>query len=111
MSQLQLFRAESTASRDFRIADEEVPVILAFRSLAGRSSLLNRQPSVTRAKTMRDNDRCPQCACADIEPLQLSDASIGRNNRPIPGTATLVGFHCRRCQCEWPATTRDVSFS
>ena len=46
----------------------------------------------------------------DIEPIELQDAVISPKNRlPIPGTATIVGFHCNDCGTEWPVyelTTR-----
>ena len=38
-----------------------------------------------------------------VEPIELDNGILNRNRMPIPGTATLVGFHCHGCQREWPA--------
>ena len=56
-----------------------------------------------RAKLIRDNATCPSCNHQDIEVLELEDAVISSRSRlPIPGTATIVGFHCNDCGVEWP---------
>lgn len=57
---------------------------------------------VTRAQTLRENRECRQCGHPVVEPVELNDADVNRNGLPIPGTATLVGFHCARCDREWP---------
>jgi hypothetical protein len=65
---------------------------------------------VDRARIIRSNAACPECGHTDVEPLELEDAVISpRNRMPVPGTATIVGFHCHGCGCEWPVyelTTR-----
>ncbi|MEZ6128152.1 MAG: hypothetical protein R3C59_05695 [Planctomycetaceae bacterium] len=65
---------------------------------------------VDRARIIHDNSHCPECSGMDIEPLELQDAVISPKSRlPIPGTATIVGFHCNDCSTEWPVyelTTR-----
>lgn len=56
-----------------------------------------------RAQLIRSNSTCPNCAQHDIEPLELEDAVISPKSRlPVPGTATIVGFHCHDCGAEWP---------
>lgn len=56
-----------------------------------------------RARLIRSNSCCPHCSLHDIEPLELEDAVISPKSRlPIPGTATIVGFHCHSCGTEWP---------
>ena len=56
-----------------------------------------------RARILQHNNCCPECAQHDIEPLELADAIISPKNRlPVPGTATIVGFHCNDCGTEWP---------
>lgn len=58
---------------------------------------------VERARLLSDNSVCPECEKSDIEPLELADAVISPGSRlPIPGTATIVGFHCNECGTEWP---------
>ena len=79
------------------------PRILPFHFYAGRLRGQNRMNLVSRARTLHENRCCPQCDHPVVEPLELDDAILNRNNLPIPGTATLVGFHCMRCHSEWPA--------
>jgi hypothetical protein len=56
-----------------------------------------------RARILQQNNCCPECTLHDIEPLELADAVISPKNRlPVPGTATIVGFHCNNCGTEWP---------
>lgn len=57
---------------------------------------------VTRAQMLRENRECRQCGHPVVEPVELNDAAHNQNGLPIPGTATLVGFHCTRCDREWP---------
>ncbi len=58
---------------------------------------------VDRARVIRENSVCPECSALEVEPLELSDATISPRSRlPIPGTATIVGFHCNSCATEWP---------
>ena len=65
---------------------------------------------VDRARILRDNASCPDCEKSDVEPIELQDGIISPKSRlPIPGTATIVGFHCNSCGIEWPVyelTTR-----
>lgn len=60
-------------------------------------------PAVDRARLLHQNGTCPECSHQDIEPLELADSMISPRNRlPVPGTATIVGFHCNDCGTEWP---------
>jgi predicted RNA-binding Zn-ribbon protein involved in translation (DUF1610 family) len=60
-------------------------------------------PAVDRARLIHQNGTCPECGHQDIEPLELADSMISPRNRlPVPGTATIVGFHCNDCGTEWP---------
>ncbi|MCA9083921.1 MAG: hypothetical protein KDA81_07685 [Planctomycetaceae bacterium] len=60
-------------------------------------------PPVDRARLIHDNSVCPECSRCNVEPLELQDALISPRNRlPVPGTATIVGFHCNDCGSEWP---------
>ena len=56
-----------------------------------------------RAQKIRDNRQCIDCGHPIVEPLELNDGCQNRNGMVIPGTATLVGFHCASCDAEWPA--------
>lgn len=104
---MRLFDAHDVASHNFRLVSDDQPMILSFRNSEGRKSSAGSEQAVQRAKLLRENDQCPHCRHAVVEPLELADAMMGRNNRPVPGTGTLVGFHCLRCHWEWPAKSRQ----
>ena len=88
--------------------------ILPFASRSRTTIISGRMTApADRARIIRDNAVCPECAKFDIEPVELQDAIISPKSRlPIPGTATIVGFHCNDCSTEWPVyelTTRRTS--
>lgn len=85
--------------------------VIPFRSPRRATIISGRiTPPADRAKILHDNAACPECSRHDIAPLELQDAAISPKSRlPIPGTATIVGFHCNDCGTEWPVyelTTR-----
>ena len=84
--------------------NEEFADVIPMES--GRKTLVfsGRFPEpVQRARLIRENSQCPNCMHTDVHPLELEDAIISSKSRlPIPGTATLVGFHCNDCGTEWP---------
>jgi hypothetical protein len=60
-------------------------------------------PALERARILHHNSECPDCGRPNVQPLELNDALISPRSRlPVPGTATLIGFHCEDCGCEWP---------
>ncbi len=81
---------------------ENEPAILQFRVMKPLS-LRGKMDIITRARLLFDNRTCPECSYPVVTPLELNDALSNRNGLPIPGTATLVGFHCEGCQAEWTA--------
>lgn len=111
MSRLKLYwpdqdscgTSEMTSSSAEDSASDEMIIPFRLRSFADSEashvSLIN---AVTRAQMLRENCECRQCGHPVVEPVELNDAAINRNGLPIPGTATLVGFHCTRCDREWP---------
>ena len=109
---LRLFvPTEETVAPEQDYLDMERPHILPFRP-KNRTTILSGRftAPAERARVIRENGVCPECDQSDIEPLELEDAVLSqRNHRPIPGTATIVGFHCNSCSTEWPVyelTTR-----
>ncbi len=77
-----------------------IPIDRARRSMVISGRFME---PVDRARILQQNNCCPECTLHDIEPLELSDAVISPKNRlPVPGTATIVGFHCNNCGTEWP---------
>lgn len=65
---------------------------------APRSQRMN---IIQRAQSLFANRTCPRCQYALVKPLELEDGIVNRAGLTIPGTATLVGFHCLGCDCEW----------
>lgn len=102
MSRLHVFYGDSSAEPSLRIADFDEPATLSYEDHAVRWGRFRNEP-VERARSLRTNDCCPRCRRAQVEPLELADGLRTRNNLPIPGSATLVGFHCNSCHWEWPA--------
>lgn len=80
----------------------DVGVTLAFdQAHAPRAPRFFRV--VERAQRLHVNRQCPFCAHPMVRPVELDNATVNRCGQPIPGTATLVGFHCLGCQAEWSA--------
>lgn len=67
----------------------------------------NGQPSfieaVQRSRLLHMHRRCHECGRPTVHPVERNDAVLGKNRLPIPGTSTVVGFHCDYCQSEWSA--------
>lgn len=80
----------------------EEPEVLSWRVMRR-----NGQPSyleiLNRSRLLHMHRRCHDCGRPTVQPLEQDDATIGKNRLPIPGTATVVGFHCEYCQSEWSA--------
>ena len=90
---------------------EETVDILPFHPKSRATVISGRFTApVDRARIIRNNCQCPECGHQEVEPLELDDAIVNPNNRlPVPGTSTIVGFHCHGCGLEWPVyelTTR-----
>lgn len=89
-----------TASSSVPMFEDIIPIERARRSIIFSGRFM---PAVDRARLIHENCECPECHHQDVEPLELADSMISPKNRlPVPGTATIVGFHCNHCGCEWP---------
>ncbi len=84
--------------------DTDRPHLLPFHSGRKATVISGRFTApAERARIIHDNSSCPECEFTDVEPLELEDGLISsRNHRLVPGTATIVGFHCNNCRTEWP---------
>lgn len=107
---LKLFSPEESVSLAEDFSDDPAVLsiverdVLPFRG-PGRSTVLSGRfmPAVDRARILHENSECPDCGRATVQPLELNDALISPRSRlPVPGTATIIGFHCEECGCEWP---------
>lgn len=109
---LRLFNPpEEPVTTEPQDVETDRPHVLPFRRLNRATVISGRYtPSAERARLIHENGTCPECGHPDVEPLELDDGLISpRNHRPVPGTATIVGFHCNQCSTEWPVyelTTR-----
>lgn len=74
--------------------------VVQFRIPESRTKR-SRMDAITRARLLFENRVCPTCGYPVVTPLELNDHQLNRNRLPIPGTATLVGFHCCGCGAEW----------
>lgn len=100
MTRLRVYRGPETTNRLFRIADDDRPAVLSFA--AARRSRLTADTPLARAKALHENRCCRSCGSAAVDPVTLNDGLRDGSGQYIPGTATLVGFHCVRCHAEWP---------
>lgn len=98
MSGLRVLWPDDVVTDDGLFAGDE-PAILPFHT--ERSQRGWRFDVVARAQALFDNRTCPHCDYPVVIPIELDDAVLNRTGRPIPGTATLVGFRCRGCRTEW----------
>ena len=98
MSRLKLF--QPTNADTGTTCDKEATVLqfpAAERRLPGRSQI----ELILRARAVRRNRCCPHCGHPDVEPLVLEAAIRHRELPAVPGTGTLAGFHCGRCDAVW----------
>jgi len=107
---LRVFSPDETESRDSQLlhshsaAATEIPDVLPFVA-TGRTTIFSGRlvPALERARMLHQNSECPECRKPNVQPLELNDALISPRSRlPVPGTATIIGFHCEDCGCEWP---------
>jgi predicted RNA-binding Zn-ribbon protein involved in translation (DUF1610 family) len=91
---------EKTEAASDDTFEDIIPFERARRSIVFSARMV---PPVARARLIHQNSECPDCGRHNIEPLELADSVISpRNRMPVPGTATIVGFHCNDCGIEWP---------
>lgn len=65
------------------------------------------QPSfmevVQRSRLLHMHRHCRDCGRPTVQPVEQNDGLLGKNRLPIPGTSTVIGFHCDYCEAEWSA--------
>lgn len=83
----------------------ENPMILPFpksrfsREPVAKTTL--KMNVLDRARAIYANRQCRECGYPVVEPVELPDSTHNLSGLAIPGTATLVGFHCCGCDAEW----------
>jgi hypothetical protein len=106
MSRLRVYRGPETKYRLSRITGDDRPDVIPFAAFASRRNRAAAADSVvSRAKALHENRRCRCCGQSGVEPVTLNDGLRDGSGQYIPGTATLVGFHCTHCKGEWPVYT------
>lgn len=75
------------------------PDVLPFAKI--RRSAGTVSDIAARARLIFANRCCPRCDRPQVNPVELDDALYNRSGLPIPGTASLVGFHCQDCNHGW----------
>jgi len=106
MSQLKLYRPDDLDAETHLEVDAPPPTVLRFRRMPSQEGPGGLMDVLLRARVIHQNKHCPRCEHPVVEPVVLNDAILNRGRLPIPGTGTLVGFHCHGCQTEWPVPQR-----
>ena len=57
---------------------------------------------LSRAKALHANRTCKCCGAGGVAPVLLADTVRDAAGDIVPGSGTLVGFHCGRCEAQWP---------
>ena len=86
-------------------ATPELPTGAVAGRIGGWASTpagLSDDGPLTRAKALHANRTCKSCGAGGVEPVLLSDGVRDASGEQVPGSGTLVGFHCCRCEREWP---------
>ena len=80
------------------------PATIPFPRLFGNLKTRNAasDSALNRARLVHENRQCPCCNSVAIDPMELNDFHLNGAGKPIPGTATIVAFHCNHCLHEWP---------
>lgn len=108
MSYLRVYWPADVGLVDNSSSFDRSPAVGDFRRRRSRW-LAGRQSAVNRARILRENCRCPECGRPSVEPIELNDGRRDRGGQVVPGSATIVGFRCLRCESEWSAQTTQLS--
>lgn len=79
-------------------------VILRFPGTVDADPMTDDEESAAvldRARLIHRNRLCQSCGRPAVVPMQSEDMLMSRNGLPIPGSGTLIGFHCDCCSHEW----------
>lgn len=83
------------------LSDDDEPQILSWRIRAGHAHRHSAMELIARCRLLRSHRCCRECGRPTVQPVEHDDALLGKNRLPIPGTSTLLGFHCASCHAEW----------
>lgn len=98
----------SVAEGQPEVDDEgDGPVILKFprveNRIAGRIGPGSQRDILERARTLHANRLCVDCGRAAVVPVDAEPSVAFRDSTAVPGSGTLIGFHCDCCGHQWQA--------
>ena len=99
---LSLPTARGYRTSDAPAADRSPAVAGRIGGWASSPAGLPGDGPLSRAKVLHANRTCKACGAGGVEPVLLTDGVTDAAGDPVPGSGTLVGFHCCRCAAEWP---------
>ena len=99
---LSLPTARGYRTSESPIADRSPAVAGRIGGWASSPAGLPGDGPLSRAKVLHANRTCKACGAGGVEPVLLTDGVTDAAGDPVPGSGTLVGFHCCRCAAEWP---------
>jgi len=102
MTRLRVYHGPQSRSRFSLISGDDRPDVIPFTAFATTGRRHAEPAPVSRARALHNNRHCRSCGHSAVEPVTLNDGLRDGSGQYIPGTATLVGFHCERCHAEWP---------
>ena len=97
MTMLKLYAPASDEPVTVPFPDPDPPVVPLPVRLRRDSALSVLQ----RSRTIFKNRLCPHCRQSCVSTIELDDGLQDEWRFTVPGTASLVGFHCRNCGSEW----------
>jgi hypothetical protein len=100
MTRLRVYRGPEKASRFSRVTAQDRPDVLSLARFVDRQAASDAP--LSRAKALHANRSCRFCGHSAVNPVTLNDGLRDGSGQYIPGSATLVGFHCEGCLAEWP---------
>ncbi|MEM1063475.1 MAG: hypothetical protein AAF532_11890 [Planctomycetota bacterium] len=107
MSRLRLYTGPAEAAGGVATAEQAdrpdvIPFATIVRALSPKTDAAEDLGPLARARMLHRNRRCVTCDSPRVSPVSLADGVRDASGQFIPGTATLVGFHCEDCGREWP---------
>jgi hypothetical protein len=77
--------------------------VISWRFIRRQSGQPSFMEVVQRSRLLHMHRRCKDCGRPTVQPVERNDSVLGKNRLPVPGTSTVLGFHCDYCQSEWSA--------
>jgi hypothetical protein len=97
---LRVYRGPETSRSESRFPEEDRADVISLARFVDREAA-SRSP-LSRAKALHANRCCRFCGSSRVDPVTLNDGLRDGSGQYVPGSATLVGFHCEECREEWP---------